>query len=1020
MTREPDNGTMTKISEPYGGSTVEERKAAMSRGLTAQDIEIRNVVPASNPKGEPHRMLAEEVYSENDTFVPYRPAQPNDPGPASYEPLKPGVLKEGQKITDRIGVKVTQNDPDYWGLASVMTEEEAALTAHMKVRKPMTFAQLQQASGLDAETLQRLLDDMSVKGLVEYNWEDLDGKNPSHEKRYVLPMFVPGSAEFTVMNQQQMEEHPEIGTFFERMTFLPLEKATKLVPPGGAGIGMHVIPVERAIEMENQAADVERISHWLKKYDRFSVGACSCRVSERVRGENAGSDPQNWCIGVGDMADYCVETGKGHFATYDEVMDLLILAEKNGYVHQITNIDGSDKIFAICNCDVNVCYALRTSQLFNTPNMSRSAYVAHVEREKCVACAGCVEVCPAGAVQLGQKLSTKRGRQEYPRQPLPTLGWGQDDWDFDYKNNNRIECHDTGTAPCKTACPAHISVQGYLRMAAEGRYRDALALIKKENPFPAVCGRVCNRRCEEACTRGAVDQAVAIDEVKKFIAEQDLQAEHRFVPEVVPPTTRGGFPEKIAVVGAGPAGLSCAYYLATLGYAPVVFERDEKPGGMMTYGIPAYKLAKDVVDAEIDVLREMGVDIRCGVEVGRDITLEQLREQGFSAFYLAIGCQGGRMAGVPGEDAPGVTTAVQFLRWVLGSAKGSADERERFCGNQSAGKHAVREREAAGEACGVRLKGDAIVVGGGNVAIDAARVALRCGAESVTMVCLEQADEMPALPEEVAEAEADGVRIMHGWGPARIDVRADGRVSGVHFKRCDRVFDVQSRFAPVYDESNEMVQYGDNVILAIGQSIEWGGLLDGSAVELGRGNGAVADPQTYQTAEPDIFVGGDVYTGPRFVIDAIAAGHEAAISLHRFVQKGSSLTLGRNPRHYVELNKEDIVLNPYDYDHAGRCVPECVQLADACRSWDDPRRTFTEEQIRTETARCLSCGASIVDPNKCIGCGLCTTRCEFDAIHLHRDNPACSTMVASEDKLKAVLPNAGRMLIRRIASQVRR
>ncbi len=821
MTRKPDNGTMTVVTEPYGGSTVNERKAAMRRGLSDEEVAARNVIPTSEPNGQPLRILAEEVYSENDTFVPYRPAQPNDPGPASREPLKPGVLREGQKITDRIGVKVTVDDPDYWGLASVMTEEEAALTAHMKVRKPMTVAQIADASGMPEAEVQRLLDDMSIKGIVEYNWENLDGKNPAHERRYILPMFVPGSAEFTVMNQQQMEEHPELGTFFERMTFLPLEVATKLVPPGGAGIGMHVIPVERAIECENQAADVERISHWLKKYDRFSVGACSCRMSERVRGSNAGSDPQNWCVGVGDMADYCVETGKGHFATYDEVIDLLILAEKNGYVHQITNIDGSDKIFAICNCDVNVCYALRTSQLFNTPNMSRSAYVAHIESDKCVACAGCVEVCPAGAVQLGQKLSTVNGPLEYPRQPLPTLTWGEADWDFDYKDNNRIECHDTGTAPCKTACPAHISVQGYLRMAAEGRYRDALALIKKENPFPAVCGRICNRRCEAACTRGAVDEAVAIDEVKKFIAEQDLVAEHRFVPEITPPTTRGGFHEKIAVVGAGPAGLSCAYYLATLGYAPVVFERDEKPGGMMTYGIPAYKLAKDVVDAEIDVLREMGVEIRCGVNVGEDVTLDELRGQGFKAFYLAIGCQGGRKAGVPGEDLSGVSTAVEFLRGALADPS-----------------HEV--------------KGATVVVGGGNVAIDAARVALRCGSENVTMVCLEQPEEMPALPEEIAEAQEDGVRIVNGWGPALVEGSEGGAVSGLRFKHCDRVFDDEGRFAPVYDEDNTMVLEADNVILAIGQSIEWGALLEGSKVELGRGNGAVADPVTYQTAEPDI------------------------------------------------------------------------------------------------------------------------------------------------------------------------
>ncbi len=989
MAVKPDNGRITIVKEPYGGATVAERKAAMRRGMTDEDIAARNVIPATAPNGEPHRIIAEELYSENDTFTHYKPAVPDSPGPAAFREFKPGVRDEAQKITDRIGVKVTKDDPDYWGLASVMTEEEAAVTCHMKVRKPMTFTQIQQASGVEPERLQELLDDMCIKGILEYNWENLDRRNPKHERRYVLPMFVPGSAEFTVMNQAQMEEHPEIGTFFERMTFLPLEKATKLVPPGGAGIGMHVIPVEHAIEQVNEAADVEKLSHWLAKYDRFSVGACSCRLAERARGDNAGSDPQNWCVGIGDMADYCVETGKGHFATYDEVIDLLILAEKNGYVHQVTNIDGTDKIFAICNCDVNVCYALRTSQLFNTPNMSRSAYVAHIESDKCVACAGCVEVCPAGAVQLGQKLPTVNGPVTYPVQPLPTLTWGSDDWDFDYKDNNRIECHDTGTAPCKVACPAHISVQGYLRMAAEGRYRDALALIKKENPFPAVCGRVCNRRCEAACTRGTVDEAVAIDDVKKFIAEKDLCAEHRFVPEIIPPTTRGGFREKIAIVGAGPAGLSCAYYLATLGYAPTVFERDEKPGGMMTYGIPSYKLAKDVVDAEIDVLREMGVEIRCGVEVGRDVTLATLREEGYAAFYLAIGCSGGRLAGVPGEDAAGVSTAVAFLRQAIGDPA-----------------HEV--------------SGRTVVVGGGNVAIDAARVSVRCGSSEVTMCCLEQAHEMPALPEEIAEAHEDGVRIENGWGPARIEVDDGGNVRGVTFKRCTRVYDDEHRFAPEYDESITVTLECENVVMAIGQSIEWGGLLEGSKVKLGRGNGAVADAQTYQTDEPDIFVGGDVFTGPRFVIDAIAAGHEAAISLHRFVQTGSSLTLGRNPRHYVELDKETIALNPLSYDHAGRGVPACAKPTSIVHNWDDMRSTFTEEQIRVETARCLSCGASIVDANKCIGCGLCTTRCEFDAIHLHRDNPECSNMVPSEKKIGAILPNAGSMLLRYLAPRVKK
>lgn len=432
------------------------------------------------------------------------------------------------------------------------------------------------------------------------------------------------------------------------------------------------------------------------------------------------------------MADYVVETDRGHYVTRDEVYDILRQAEDNGFVHQITNIDGENKIFAICNCNVNVCYALRTSQLFNTPNLSRSAYVAKVEKDKCVACGRCVEVCPAGAAKLGQKLCSKKaGGQvpEYPRQELPdATKWDHTKWSPNYRNDNRIETHESGTAPCKTACPAHVAVQGYLKLAAQGRYDEALALIKRENPLPAICGRVCNRRCEDACTRGRVDEAVAIDEVKKFIAQRDLDAATRYVPPVVTPTRAGGFDQKIAIIGAGPAGLSCAFYLAEKGYKPVVFEKNERPGGMLTYGIPSFKLQKDVIEAEVEVIRLMGAEFRYGVEVGRDVTLDELRAQGFKAFYVAIGCQGGRLAGIPGEDAEDVTVAVDFLREVN---SGKIDA----------------------------LPGRTIVVGGGNVAIDVARNACRLGSEHVEMFCLESEAQMPASEEERREAIEDGVHI---------------------------------------------------------------------------------------------------------------------------------------------------------------------------------------------------------------------------------------------------------------------
>ena len=885
------------------------------------------------------------------------------------------IVKLGRMITDRVPAKlggVTGNDPEYWGLAGLVTDEMADVALKMGVRKPKTFAQLQKLTGLEAGKLEKLLADMSLIGLLEYNWENLDGKNPSHEKRWILPQFVPGSAEFFNMRMEQIEEHPEVAAFFERMTFLPLEKITPMVPPGGAGIGMHVIPVEKAIETENQTASVEHISHWLKKYEgKYAASPCSCRASRAKLGEGCGDDPEGWCIAVGDMADYVVETGKGgRYITYDEVMEILQKAEDNGFVHQITNIDGEQKIFAICNCNVNVCNALRTSQLYNTPNMSRSAYVAKVEAENCVACGRCVEVCPAGAVKLGQKLCTKDGPVEYPRQELPDeTRWGPEKWTIDYRDKNRINCYDTGTSPCKTACPAHIAVQGYLKLAAQGKYREALQLIKRENPFPAVCGRICNRRCEDACTRGTVDQAVAIDEVKRFIAQQDLNAERRFIPDRVVPKLLGGFEEKIAIIGAGPAGLSCAYYLAEKGYKPTVFEKNGKPGGMLRYGVPSFKLEKDVIDAEIDIIRQLGVEIRCGVEVGKDVTLDELRAQGYKAFYIAIGCQGGRRANIPGEDAGGVMTAVDFLRTVGGDES-------------------------------YPVRGKAVVVGGGNVAIDVARTAVRCGAESVKMFCLEPRDKMPASEEEIEGAAADGVALDCGWGPKEIRVE-NGKVTGVVFKKCVSVWDAEGRFNPTYDENDTMTVDCDRVFLSIGQSIIWGNLLKGSRVKLGRGQGAEADKLTYQTAQPDIFVGGDVYTGPKFAIDAIAAGKEAAVSLHRFVQPNTSLTIGRNRRDFIELDKTNALID-INYDTAPRQKPGYNEALR--RTFRDGSETFTEEQVRAETARCLSCGASVVDPNKCIGCGLCTTKCGFDAIHLHRERPECSTMIKAEDKMKAILP----------------
>ena len=773
------------------------------------------------------------------------------------------VLKLGSMITNRIGLKATADDPEYWGLAGVMTDEMVDVALKMCVRKPKTTEQLMKLTKMEREPLEKLLTEMAWTGIIEYNWENLDGKNLKHEKRWVLPLFVPGSAEFLNMRKSQIDEHPEVAAFFERMTMLPLEKITPMVPPGGAGIGMHVIPVEKAIETENKSVDLEHISYWLSKYEgKYAKSMCSCRLSRAKLGEGCGDDAESWCIGVGDMADYIVETQRGEYITKDEALEIFKKAEDNGFVHQITNIDGEQKIFGICNCNVNVCNALRTSQLFNTPNLSRSAYVASVKSENCVACG----------------------------------------------------------------------------------------------------------RCEDACTRGTVDQAVAIDEVKRFIAQQDLNAETRFVPEKVIPKVDGEFSEKIAVIGGGPAGLSCAYYLAEKGYRPTVFEREARPGGMLMNGIPSFRLEKDVVEAEIDILRELGVEFRCGVEVGKDVTIAQLREQGYQSFYVAAGLQSGGKLNIPGGDADGVMAGIDFMRQVN-----------------------LHEKKT--------LSGKVVVIGGGNIGADVARTAVRCGAESVHLYCLEAYDDMPMGEEDRSECERDGITVHAGWGQTEIVVE-DGKCAGIRFRKCTRVKNDEGRFAPEFDDSVSEQAECTTVLYCIGQKVDWRELLTGTAVEFNPNGTVKADPVTYQTAEKDIFVGGDAYTGQKFAIDAIAAGEEGAISLHRFVQR-ATLTVGRNRRQFIELDKENALI-PVNYDTTPR---QRIGYNEALRrTFSDERVAFTEEQIKKETARCLSCGASIVDPNKCIGCGVCTTKCAFDAIHLHRERPECSKMYACEDKMKAILP----------------
>jgi NADPH-dependent glutamate synthase beta subunit-like oxidoreductase/NAD-dependent dihydropyrimidine dehydrogenase PreA subunit len=849
--------------------------------------------------------------------------------------LRKKIVKLCEMIGGIAGMinKIDENSPEYYSLNCCVTDEMAEVALAMGLRKERTFQEIAKKCGKTVEETKRLaieLADLGVCKILHYETED----------RCLIQIFAPGMLEMMVGATENVEKHPEIAKAFEEYTRLRISKMAPNLP---LGYGMmRVIPIESAIDANSKAVPYERISYYLDKYDKYSVSACSCRRSRRLLGEGCGHLEDDMCVQLGKAAEYYAETGKARLITKEEALAIFKKAEENGLMHEMPNIDGPGETAAICNCCACSCFSLRIAAMFNSPDPIRSNYVAEVDPENCVGCGQCVENCPSNALKLGQKLCAKEEIVIKPAITSRDHSWGEDNWNIDYRTN-RKDVVDTGTSPCKTACPAHIAVQGYIKLASQGKYREALELIKKENPFPAVCGRICPRKCESACTRGEIDDPIAIDEIKKFIADKDREKETRFVPK-----KNHDYGKPIAIVGAGPAGLSCAYYLAIDGYKVTVFEKQETLGGMLTLGIPSFRLEKEVVQSEIDILRELGVEFKTGIEVGKDISLKELRNQGFKGFYLAIGAQGGRKLGIEGEDAEGVITGIEFLRDI----------------------NLHRE---------VSLTGKVIVIGGGNVAIDVARTATRTKAAQVDMYCLESRQEMPALFEEIAEAEEENITIHNSWGPKRI-VLEKGKVVGVEFIKCKQVFDEMHRFNPQYDETDTKIVKADRVLLSIGQSIEWGNLLDGSNVELNRNQTAIADGFTYQTKQSDIFVGGDVYTGPKFAIDAIAAGKQAAISLHRFVQPGQSLVLGRDRREYHEFDKDNIIVESYDRSQRQKVG----HTQDNKLAFKDNRLTFTEKQMHTETERCLGCGATVVDEYMCLGCGLCTTKCQFDAIKLHK------------------------------------
>ncbi len=543
-----------------------------------------------------------------------------------------------------------------------------------------------------------------------------------------------------------------------------------------------------------------------------------------------------------------------------------------------------------------------------------------IDLSKCTSCGECVKVCPISVPNEYDKgLSTRKAIYKKYAQAIPGA----------YAISKR------GTAPCKATCPAHVSIQGYIALINDGRYREGLSLFKQEHPFPGVCGRICHHPCEGQCTRTDVDKSLAIQSLHRFLADQDMASDTPYVPEINEKRD-----EKIAVIGSGPAGLSAAYFLALKGYDVAVYEKLPVAGGMMAVGIPEYRLPRNILNNEIGMIEKMGVTIKTGTAFGTDVTLDSLKQDGYAAVYLATGLHESRKLNIDGEGLQNVLPGVPFLR-----------------------DAALKKNIAIGK--------NVVVIGGGNVAVDVALTAKRLGAEKVAMVCLEARQEMPAWDYEIEEALEEHVAIINSLGPKRF-VGKDGIASGVEFKRCTRVFDENRRFAPQYDESELTVIPADTVIVAIGQMADLT-FAQSQNIQTTRPGGLQVDPVTFQTPTEGVFAGGDVVYGPKSVVEAVACGKEAAESIHRYI---NGLDLKEDRTKEWPFEKPETSSEPV----RERIPLTKISVEEREGNFKEVAHGYSEENALSEASRCLKCGI-------CSECYQCVDACIAKAV-IHGDQRA--------------------------------
>lgn len=812
---------------------------------------------------------------------------------------------------------ITFNDPEYRILDPIIDDDMCEVFMHLKLNTNRTLEEVAKRTGCSEEHAQKQLDKLVNTGAVRFRVRD-------GVTYYYYPIWVPGIMEGILSNREQCDKYPDLGVCFEEYT---RTRIAILAPNASTGMSfMRVIPVEAAVKNNTKVASYDEVSTLIESAKAISVGPCSCRRSRRLMGEGCGHLEEDMCIYLNDNAYTYTKSGAHHMISKEEAYEILKRAEDNGLVHELNQSEGFDGTTAICNCCNCSCFALRIGTYFNTPDMLRTNYVAEVNPDLCTACGACVENCHPNALKLGKKLCSVNPVPGPEPDPLPAdYFWGKAQYNNEYRE--RSDALESGTSPCKAANPASLPYQGILKLAAQGRNKQAYNMITKYIPFPAIVGRVADDLPERVCTRASVDAAVSINEVLKSLGDWGL--ENREVPQVLNPQGIK-FDKKIAVIGAGPAGLSCAYYLAIKGYPVTVFERDKKIGGKMMYGIPSFDLDKKLVEKELSILEEMGVEFKTGVDVGKDVKISELVEdQGYEAVFLGIGASAADKMGVAGQDLKGVYELQEFMR-----------------GINSTHRPAVSDQ--------------VVVFGGNQSALDAARAAVRLGAKKVTVVA-------EKLLTDARIAKKEGVQFLFGSVAAKVDGDAKGNVKSVVLKNSKTGEEKTVKAGTVIYDG----QKPD--ILAFTMDVKL--LADAKAL-------LRVEELTYQTSVPYIFAGGDVATGPKYVMDAMVAGREAAISIHRYVHAGQDLKIGRDHFDYKAFDMKNTVLPESNGD--ARQETEEVEVAKAIGSFKDLRGSLTPDQVKKEAARCLGCGVVQINENMCVGCGICTTKCNFGAITLKK------------------------------------